>query len=1720
MILETAAGALGEAVFSKLADAACAAVKTKQDRVAFHRALNAALQTTDADYRRIFADFDVNTGFLDHEAAQEIARIFLSGRGPSARRLAIACSLSLGGTQRPHSADALVPPFEAFLQTLTEELARHPAFREVIHQVGTTRCAVDAPMAAREYLQWVVDRFSFLQTAGIGTMKHVQLQLDSVFVQPRGNIEEHGGIRWSTKAEEEIALLRERLKSGEISHEEYEAYLDRLGLEQAKRAEARPAPLDVLEMVRATQRLLVLGDPGSGKTTLLLYLATRHARALLDGIDYTGELGEARLPLYVRAGDFARAHDRQAGLRAFIVPYITGKLECNVSPAELEAVIGGHLRSGSCVVLIDGLDEVSTADQRIAIVETITNLVVAEAPRGNHFICTSRISGYAAAPLPPDFPAVRLAEMAEPAIETFLRLYVPAIERAEAPSKSAAVIAADADHTVTNMLQAFRSSPGVRRLLTNPLLLTAVVLVHRTQGALPERRIDAYKAVTDALGHTWRAKQGIPEAELPDERRLTRWLTRLAAWMHAARPEGSATLRDLLEQWGPLWAELQRTTWNDEVLDEADVGSTPPGRAITVFVEEVERHSGLLVERAPRRWGFPHLTFEEFYAGRALAFEGRTSTRARRIREHLHDPRYDEPILLALGLVGREQPEEAEALFESTFLARGDDAERLQLTASTFEDILGRDFRFALQALADDISATPRIVDELVAQAIREVVELAGRGQFQTYRSAVLDLLADLKAARAGNRVVALAADLPSTLVIDRASGFVDLASRLPADERLVDHLMEVAVRANRQVAFRATDCVKADQRTAVRGIARLVDRVATASDNDAIRVAEILLLLGKAAAPAPDPVEPAARTDAATRCSGDDTDPLSQIATRLDHICCHAGDDLALSAAELLFRADRLTPGAVERLVMIATGLPTYGTSSEQSGVVADKHYRIGSVLTELDPVQAKGVSPDAVSRAVAATRSDPHSYRWALGLVATQERLTVDVTDSLVDLARVPTSTLWQTMLDAMVSATNLPERFYTAIGEVALSNDSSSGAAAEFLGKADALPDSVASLLCEIAAGPDPRQGDVAATVLQRRRSLPPAVVKALANYAEAGDDTVLLRLAPPLREHHALNARVIRRTVSVTASASESLRRPMKTAIDRGGLPEEAVAVLDEIATHGEADDAVWAASILCKRGLSHVEQERLGAIALEEPVQAALTAVQALIENGHREREAWVSESGTGLGMSAGLGPRDAPARSATTAPSPTVLPDAVSRRLAQIVVSSEVTVALDAAEMLRLSALRGLLGILQRSLRAGELSRAMTDALLFEGELSFHDSPAADEFATSYPDVIARLVGIARSEAPSDALRAARLVPSRSLPPDVSQRVATLREEARGFEIAGGLVGGFHAAPPAVRAVEAVSKALDWPIDVTAAERSLQTIAGTESLPATSTRMLLKHLLKPNAPVAAELAARAIGSLKALDEETIEELTQAAVGSESQVVAVLACDVLDQHGAMRPVVVDRLRQIAARGVEDSNATRACEILARHERLPAAAAARCLAIATFASDAFDCIAAARLCATLEPVPEPAFLRLCIFVAGEDELAASRAFRVLRRARTVPDAAVPALMRFARSSASVELRLEASDGVFAARDRIDGTLQFFIDGLTDSVPTIRADATSRLVSLAREDQSTRDEAVIAVLEALGANPPSDRWAEQASRDAAYQFLVAIVEREEEAASRHES
>ena len=1187
MLLETAAAGLGQALINRWGtEGALGFFDRRRDAKALRAAITAAAVATDndRDARSTFGRYDINRAFFDHEGADEIAKLLLSGAGPDPRELAHAA-----GADRS-SDGPLVVAFGVLLEHLTTEMSAHGPFRERLAQVEGTRAASVGDADERELAVWLVERFGHLDTTGIGTTRHLQLLLNEVYVPARALRERQATERWGTREQQQHAVLAERLRAGELAHEDYEAELDRLQASHATRAGGEPEPVAVLEALRDVGQGLVLGEPGSGKTTLLRYLALQHAGALVDGRTVvTGELGRARLPLYVRAGDFARHRDRDRGLGAFIATYLLERLECPVDPGRLGGLITTRLQAGRCLVLIDGLDEVASAGERARVVEAIAGFAIAQRPRGNHVLCSSRIAGYAAAPLPPTFTALRLLDMDDAAIERFLGGYVPAIERREAPLKTDALVRLDAERTVRELLDAFGRTPGIRRLAANPLLLTALLLVHRTTGGLPERRVDAYKAVVDALGRTWRANQGVPEHELPDERHLTQWLTLLADWMHAERPEGTATLRDLLRVLGPLWADLNRRDWDHRVLQAAEPASTDAGTGILQFAKQIEQHCGLLVERAPGRWGFPHLTFEEFYAGRALAFPARARDRPTAIRQRLHDPRYDEPILLALGLVGRDYAGEIDDLVRTALLADDDEARNLGLAPTAHEDLLGRDFRFVLRALADDIPTTPRLLDALLNQALDELLHATGRGRFEPYRAAVLQRLGALKPVAAGRRAAALLAErVPERVVTDRArhQRLIEIASSCPAHPDVTERLELIATTDDSSVAIRAAQVLAGQGELAGAVVERLVELIAT-TDNSSVASMAAQVLAGQG-------------------------ELAGAVVERLVELIATTDNSYAASrAAQVLAGQGELAGAVVERLVeLIATTDNSYAASMAAQ-VLAGQGELAGAVVERLVELIA--------------TTDDSYAAIMAAQVLAGQGELAGAVVERLVELiATTDNSSAAIMAAQVLAGQGELAGAVVERLVELIATTDNSSVAirAAQVLAGQGELAGAVVERLVELIATTDNSSVAImAAQVLAGQGELAGAVVERLVELIATTDNSsAAIRAAQVLAGQGELAGAVVERLVELIATTDNSSAASMAAQV-LAGQGELAGAVVERlvelIATTDNSFAAIRAAQVLAGQGeLAGAVVERLvELIATTDNSFAAIRAAQVLAGQG-------------------------------------------------------------------------------------------------------------------------------------------------------------------------------------------------------------------------------------------------------------------------------------------------------------------------------------------------------------------------------------------------------------------------------------------------------------------------------------------------------------------------
>lgn len=355
------------------------------------------------------------------------------------------------------------------------------------------------------------------------------------------------------------------------------------------------------EVMSASGRVVVLGDPGSGKTTMLRWIVTAYLLQLAKDPDWrdlpdVGSLPTANLlPVLIRCRDLEPSNI--GGSIDDILRHIFRQQE--LTEAETSALcelIRSRLADGTALLCVDGLDEVSDPLVRARLCRQVERVSLAfpSAP----VLVTSRIVGYREMGyrIGRDFQHVVVADLRPEDKDSFVTRWSQMVEPPER-------------HTVAalQLIAEIHSTPRIEALTGNPMLLTTMALVKRKIGKLPSRRADLYWETVQVLLN-WRQ-----EVDLPlDVREALPQLEYLAYAMCSA---GVQRLRE------------------DEVLEllsamrrEYPQLYSVHRRPVDEFLHAVEARTGLLVEAGyERHRGVPvpvhefrHLTFQEFLAARAI----------------------------------------------------------------------------------------------------------------------------------------------------------------------------------------------------------------------------------------------------------------------------------------------------------------------------------------------------------------------------------------------------------------------------------------------------------------------------------------------------------------------------------------------------------------------------------------------------------------------------------------------------------------------------------------------------------------------------------------------------------------------------------------------------------------------------------------------------------------------------------------------------------------------------------------------------------------------------------------------------------------------------------------------------------------------------------------------------------------------------------------------
>jgi formylglycine-generating enzyme required for sulfatase activity len=473
----------------------------------------------------------------------------------------------------------------------------------------------DADQAAElaSYRKAILEEHGSIAIAGFKTRLRVPIDLQEMYVPLRAMIDLRGcGESHFADARDADCKLREGAHA-EFNHGE-------VALTEAFR---RAHDL-------RRRGLVILGDPGSGKTTHLKRLLIW---CLREGPQTLG-LDPALVPVFL---PLRRLETVETTIDRFIEDQIDAQL--GLAPGFGKRLLG----RGKLLLLFDGLDEVADPTRRAQVARWIERVSTA------HSECvpvvTCRFAGYgvqgadhAEVRMGPKFLELHMRPMDTEQRDTFVRNWYRIVETGLATDRPKALQRANeqADALIAALgTRDFRTT-RVAEMISNPLLLANLCLVHRDRGILPKGRGRLYDECVDVLLERWRENKNLPVRVTAEQGR--RVLQPAAAWLHEENGRTRASAAELEPVLAPA---LKAVRWT--------------GGDAATFLRTVRDESGLLTGWGPDQFGFMHLGFQEYLTAcelrrRALEPGGDADKVYAELASHFGDSWWQEVLLLLVGM--------------------------------------------------------------------------------------------------------------------------------------------------------------------------------------------------------------------------------------------------------------------------------------------------------------------------------------------------------------------------------------------------------------------------------------------------------------------------------------------------------------------------------------------------------------------------------------------------------------------------------------------------------------------------------------------------------------------------------------------------------------------------------------------------------------------------------------------------------------------------------------------------------------------------------------------------------------------------------------------------------------------------------------------------------------------------------------------------------------
>ena len=282
-----------------------------------------------------------------------------------------------------------------------------------------------------------------------------------------------------------------------------------------------------------------------------------------------------------------------------------------------------NLKSGRCLVMLDGLDEVADEKQRKDVSKWVDRQII-KYPKAR-FIMTSRPFGYHSAPLEEVQTVLEVQPFSLGEMSQFLHNWYLQTETKKQGGKVDRGVVQDAKRSADDLISRIKSRPAIASMALNPLLLTMIATVHDNRGALPGRRVELYAEICDVLLGKRQSAKGIQNPLTAEQNKRVLQVLAFSLMQANTREFTLANASD--------WIREKLKNLIAVAGDKLDP---------TQYLLRIVDLSGLLIEKERGKYEFAHKSFQEYLAAVQIC----DTNQVQLLAKNMNEAWWDETIRL------------------------------------------------------------------------------------------------------------------------------------------------------------------------------------------------------------------------------------------------------------------------------------------------------------------------------------------------------------------------------------------------------------------------------------------------------------------------------------------------------------------------------------------------------------------------------------------------------------------------------------------------------------------------------------------------------------------------------------------------------------------------------------------------------------------------------------------------------------------------------------------------------------------------------------------------------------------------------------------------------------------------------------------------------------------------------------------------------------------